>query len=145
MRSQKEFLKMRKVFFTLVVIVILSLALAACGGGQSGPVVGDAARGKQLYNQSTLGSKSAEGCVSCHNYDEAAGDDDKAPYTAGTATRSESRVPGLSAEEYIKESIVNPNAYVVEGFNEGDMYQDWAKDLSEQQIADLVAYLLTEK
>ncbi len=128
-----------------VIVIVMALILTACGGQSSGPVVGDVGRGEQLYNQSTLGSKSAEGCASCHNYDEAAGDDDKAPYTAGTAARAESRVPGMTAEEYIKESIVKPNAYVVEGFNEGDMYQTWAEELSEQQMADLVAYLLTEK
>jgi hypothetical protein len=70
---------------------------------------------------------------------------DKAPYTAGTATRAETRVPGMTAEEYIRESFVTPDAYVVETYNAGDMYQEWAKDLSEQQQADLIAYLLTEK
>jgi cytochrome c553 len=134
---------MRKTVF--VIAIVMALILAACGGQSSGPVVGDVERGKQLYNQSTLGSKSAEGCVSCHNYDEAEGDDDKAPYTKGTATRAESRVPGMTAEEYIQESIVKPDAYIVEGFNEGDMYQTWTEELSEQQMADLVAYLLTEK
>lgn len=129
---------------TLIVSFMLLLVLTACGGG-GGPVVGDASRGESLYKQATIGTKSAEGCTSCHNQDEAEGPADKAPYTAGTATRAASRVPGMSAEEYIKESILNPNAYVVEGFKEGDMYQTFKDELSEQQIADLVAYLLTEK
>ncbi len=136
---------MRKtVLLTLVVLIISAMALTACGGGASdGPVVGDAARGEELYNRATLGKKSAEGCVACHNFDETQGDE--APYTAGTGTRAATRVPGLSAEDYIHESIVNPDAYVVEGFNAGDMYQTWAEDLSEQEIADLVAYLVTVK
>ena len=138
---------MRKtVLITMVVLMLSALALTACGGGASdGPVVGDAARGEELYNRATLGKKSSEGCVACHNYDETQGDESDAPYTAGTATKAEGRVPGLSAEEYILESIVNPDAYIVEGFNAGDMYQTWEEDLSEQEIADLVAYLLTEK
>ncbi len=138
---------MRKMFSPfLVLVVVASFVLAACGGGKSdGPVVGNAEAGKKLYESSTLGSNSAEGCVSCHNYDEAAGEADKAPYTAGTAARAESAVAGMSAEEYIHESIITPDAYVVEGFKEGDMYQKWQAELSEQQIADLVAYLLTEK
>ena len=138
---------MRKtVLFTLVILVLSAIVLTACGGGKSsGPVVGDPAKGKDLYNRATLGKKSAEGCVSCHNYDESEGDEENAPYTAGTATRAETRVPGLSAEEYIHESIINPDAYVVENYNAGDMYQTWAEELSEQEIADLVAYLLTEK
>ena len=130
---------------TLLVSFVLLFVLTACGGGEGGPVVGDAARGEKLYSQATIGTKSAEGCTSCHNYDEAEGPAENAPYTAGTATRAETRVAGMSAEEYIHESIVNPNAYVVEGFQEGDMYQTFSEELSEQQIADLVAYLLTEK
>lgn len=137
---------MRKFFSTLLVLVVAaSFLLVACGKKSEGPVVGDVERGKKLYNSATLGPKSAEGCATCHNYDEAAGEADKAPYTAGTATRAETRVPGMSAEEYLRESITTPNAYVVENYKEGDMYQEWAKDLNEQQMADLIAYLLSEK
>ena len=137
---------MRKTFSTLMVLLVaVSFLLAACGKKQEGPVVGDAARGKKLYESSTLGPKSAEGCVTCHNYDESEGESDKAPYTAGTGTRAESRVPGMTGEEYIHESIFTPDAYVVENYNAGDMYQEWGKDLNEQQVADLIAYLLSEK
>lgn len=137
---------MRNFFSTLLVLVVAaSFLLTACGKKQEGPVVGDAGQGKKLYESSTLGPKSAEGCVTCHNYDESQGESDKAPYTAGTGTRAETRVPGLTAEEYIRESIMTPNAYVVENYKEGDMYQEWGKDLSEQQLADLVAYILSEK
>ena len=76
---------------------------------------------------------------------ESKGKAEKAPYTAGTATRAASRVPGMSAADYIRESIVKPDAYVVEGFKAGDMYQKWSTDLSPQEIEDLIAYLLTEK
>jgi len=137
---------MRKIFSTLLVFIVTgSLMLVACGKKSDGPVVGNAENGKKLYESKTLGSNSAEGCVSCHNYDESKGKNDKAPYTAGTATRAATRVAGMTAEEYIHESIINPNAYVVENYKEGDMYQKWKAELSEQQIADLVAYLLTEK
>ncbi len=136
---------MRKIIVLVLVGLVSMMTLAACGGsgGAAGP--GDVARGKSLYNQKTLGTKSAQGCVSCHNYDEAQGKAEKAPYTKGTATRAATRVPGMSAEEYIRESILNPDAYVVEGFNKGDMYQTWEKELSPQQINDLIAYLVTEK
>ena len=136
---------MRKLMLVLGLVLVVALVLVGCsgGGGAAGP--GDAARGKTLYNKSTIGSKSAEGCVSCHKYDEKEGKAEKAPYTKGTGTRAATRVPGMSAEEYIKESLQKPDAYIVEGFNKGDMYQKFGAELSAQEIADLIAYLLTEK
>ncbi len=139
---------MRKVtWISIIIALVAALALAACGGGSSsssssGP---NPEHGKQLYNSKTLGSASAAGCVTCHNYDATKGDDSKAPFTQGTGTRAASRVPGLTAEQYIRESIMTPNDYVVEKYKAGDMYQNWAKELSKQDIDDLVAYLLTEK
>ena len=127
-------------------LLVASFVLAACGGGGGGAVgPGDPARGKALYDKKTLGAKSAEGCVSCHNYDAKECKDDKAPYTQGTGTRAATCVAGLSAEEYIRESIFKPDNYVVENYKAGDMYQGWEKELSKQQIEDLIAYLLTEK
>ena len=136
---------MRKLMLVLGLVLVVALVLVGCsgGGGAAGP--GDAARGKTLYNKSTIGSKSAEGCVSCHKYDEKEGKAEKAPYTKGTATRSEKRVAGMSASDYIKESITKPDSYIVEGFNKGDMYQKFGAELSAQEIADLTAYLLSEK
>ena len=67
------------------------------------------------------------------------------PSQAGLATRAESRVPGQSAEDYIRNSITHPNDYVVEGFAEGVMYQNYATDLTADEIDDLVAYTLTLK
>lgn len=137
---------MKKIVLMIALLTLVAVAIAACGGGGSAqPGVGDAARGKDLYNKSTLGSKSAEGCVSCHVYDESKGKAEKAPYTKGTAARAASRVPGMTDKDYIRESIVKPDAYVVEGWKAGDMYAKWTEDLTPQQIDDLIAYLLTEK
>jgi cytochrome c553 len=137
---------MRKISVALVVfLIVAAFVLAACSSQSSGSGAGDVANGKKLYNSATLGTNSSPGCVSCHNYDASKGKNDKAPYTAGTAVRSEARVAGMSGADYIKESILKPDAYVVEGFKAGDMYKNWAKELNDQQIADLVAYLVTEK
>ncbi len=137
---------MRKVTWVgIVVALVATMVLAACGGGGGAAAGPSPERGKALYESKTLGSKSAEGCVSCHAYDASKGDDSKAPFTQGTAARAATRVPGMTAEEYIRESITTPDAYVVEKYKAGDMYQDWVKDLSKQEMDDLIAYLLTEK
>src|SRR3989304_872699 len=65
----------------------------------------------------------------------------------GVATRAATRVAGLTAEEYIRQSILDPNAYVVEGFadenGESVMPNNFGETLSEEQISDLAAFLLT--
>ncbi len=105
---------------------------------------GDPVRGEQLYNLPTLGAAgSAPGCAACHSPLE--GTVIVGPSHFGVGTAAASRVPGLSAEEYLRQSIIEPNAFIVDGFVADIMYQQFAEQLSEEDIADLVAYLLTLK
>ena len=46
-----------------------------------------------------------------------------------------------SVEQYATESIEDPNAYVVSGFQQGVMPTTFGQSLSKSQIADLVAFL----
>ena len=57
---------------------------------------------------------SKNGCVACH----AVQGDTKivGRSLAGISQRGATRKPGTSAEDYIKESIRQPSAYIVEGF-----------------------------
>ena len=64
------------------------------------------------------------------------------PSHAGVGNRAGRTVDGLNAEEYLRQSIINPNAFVVSGFAEGIMYQNYAEVLSDSEIDDLVAFLL---
>src|SRR6185369_12983804 len=64
------------------------------------------------------------------------------PSLSGVATRAETRVPGLSADEYIQMSILRPGDYVVEGFN-NVMITNFAKDLTNEDMNALVAFLMT--
>jgi nitric oxide reductase subunit C len=130
--------------FTLLSLALI--ALVACGGGgtpeEDAPApVGNAENGETLFSQATIGPNNAPGCITCHSLEPdvvIVG-----PSQAGLATRAETRVPGQTAEQYIRESIINPNVHVVEGFTEGVMYQFYGEDLTEDQIDDLVAYTLT--
>lgn len=141
---------MRKVLLIVVLVLALSMVLAACGGGgeeaseaASSGVVGNPDRGKKLYEQTTIGTASAPGCITCHSLEP--GVVIVGPSHAGVGTRAATYVPGMSAEDYLHESIVNPDAHIVEGFTPGVMYQNFGAELNEQEIADLVAYLLTLK
>jgi hypothetical protein len=47
----------------------------------------------------------------------------------------------LSAEDYTKESILNPDAFTVEGFQPGVM-PSFEGRLDDKQVQELVTYLL---
>ncbi|MEN8040709.1 MAG: hydrogenase iron-sulfur subunit [Actinomycetota bacterium] len=98
-----------------------------------------AERGEALYYETTLGQNT--GCRVCHSLkpDQVV----VGPTFDGIGTRAESTVPGLTAEEYLYESIVDPDAYVVDGFEPGVMLPNFSDLLTEEQIGDLVAFLLT--
>ena len=65
------------------------------------------------------------------------------PSLAHIATRAETRVEGLSAEGYLRESIVNPNVYIVEGYSEGSMQQNFGRLLTSEEVDNLIAFLMT--
>ncbi len=136
---------MAKRFALLVTaIIFFSALLVACGGGKSNDSTsGDPDRGEALYHQTTIGPNAAPGCVTCHSLEP--GKTLVGPSHAGIATKAASVVPDMSAEEYLKQSIITPDAHVTEGFTAGVMYQNYSKDLTEQEINDLVAYLMTLK
>ena len=94
---------------------------------------GDAARGQQLFSAGLP-------CHVCHQ-DQPIGP--KFPGDPPLAIRAATRRPGYSAALYLYESIVNPGAFVVAGFEDGLMPKDFGHQLSPQQLADLLAYLQT--
>lgn len=49
----------------------------------------------------------------------------------------------MTAEQYLLESIVAPDAYIVEGYPPGLMPDGLARLLSQQEAADLIAYMMT--
>lgn len=79
------------------------------------------------------------GCSGCHAVDDpdAAG---VGPSLAGFAARAGETVADLDTLAYTAEAILEPDAFVVEGYAEGVMP---AYDLPETELNDLVAYLLT--
>ncbi len=65
------------------------------------------------------------------------------PVLDGLASRAGTLVSGLSAEEYIRQSILTPSSYVVEGFQDNVMPLNFGETFSEAQLNDLIAFLLT--
>jgi mono/diheme cytochrome c family protein len=85
------------------------------------------------------------GCMGCHNLDQAQTATNRGPigpHLGNLATNAATRVPGQSAEEYVYESIVEPNVYIVEGYPSGIMPQNYDQLMSEEEIQLMVAWLL---
>ena len=79
-------------------------------------------------------------CSACHS----TGDDKiVGPGLAGIGDRAGNRVDGLSADEYLEQSLREPDAYIVDGFTPGLM-PNWEK-LGDDSIDALVTYLKTMK
>ena len=87
----------------------------------------------------------SEACFACHNLAVRQEDEPglNGPNMADLFERAGSRVDGLTAEEYVYQSIVDPASFVVLTYEDvGQMPQNFAEKLSEEEIQGLVAWLL---
>ena len=96
------------------------------------------ALGETLFRN---GANGAPACSTCHSLDP--NNNTVAPSPVGLSSRAGSRVAGLSADEYVHQSITMPDAFVVPGFGAGIMYPSYAEKLTPEQIDDLAAYVLS--
>jgi nitric oxide reductase subunit C len=101
---------------------------------------GNAVNGEKLF--------ASQGCAACHSLKEGEKIIGPSLFHAGQAALG--RIKDLTykgkartAQEYIRESIVEPNIYIVPGYSAGVMIQDFGKKLTAQDIDDLVAFLMT--
>lgn len=88
---------------------------------------------------------SKNGCVACHatqGTQTLVG-----PSLAGLSDRAGQRKPGMSAEDYIIESIRNPSAFIVPGFPgpPSPMPPFGPQQISDQDLQQLIAYLMSLK
>ncbi|MEN8171984.1 MAG: cytochrome c [Chloroflexota bacterium] len=116
----------------LAILIISAMALSACGGG--GETADDpAAAGKALFAETIIGTQA--GCSTCHSLE--ADTVIVGPSMAGIGSRSDAAA--------LRESILDPNAVLVDGFPADTMPPVWSDELSDEQVDQLVAYLLTLK
>lgn len=95
-----------------------------------------AAEGREVFNDQSQGS-----CDVCHSVDP--GDDRVGPSLAGIADTAATRIPGMSADEYLRQSILDPDAYIVDGYRAGQMLQIYDERLSDEQLDALLEYLMS--
>jgi mono/diheme cytochrome c family protein len=79
-------------------------------------------------------------CVTCHTIGKSGAL--RFPDLDGVALRAQTRVPGLNDVEYFAQSMYEPDAYIVEGFNPGmPAINKPPIGLTDQEILCVIAYL----
>jgi mono/diheme cytochrome c family protein len=98
-------------------------------GGGGGEPQGNAQAGEEVFT-----SVANPACATCHTL-EAAG---------SNQTLGPNLDEGLADKDaaFIHDSIVDPDAEITEGYADNLMPEDYGEKLNEQQIADLVAFLV---
>ncbi len=134
---------------------ILVSGSAIPGTGSIGADAGAPASNEPVALGQTLFRATPPGCFACHSV--SAGVNLVGPTLADIAATARLRIASPNyhgtakdATEYIRESIVNPNAFLVEGpkfSSAGHSFMPTAFDpaLTARQIDDIVAYLMTLK
>lgn len=81
-------------------------------------------------------------CLTCHTIGKSGAL--RFPDLDGIGSRAGSRIPGMSDVEYIAQSLYEPDAYIVEGFNPGmPVINKPPIGLTDQEILCVIAYLQT--
>ena len=119
------------------------LLLTACGGG--GEVAAPASTDPVVvagYNTAV-----ERNCTSCHSAD---GTSSSGPTWKGLAGRTVTLADGATVpadDAYLRTAIVEPDAQIPEGYKKGIMssYTKGQEPLTDQQVAELIAYIKTLK
>ncbi|MBX3080913.1 MAG: PQQ-dependent sugar dehydrogenase [Anaerolineae bacterium] len=93
------------------------------------------AQGEQLFLH---GTDQVPACVTCHVLDGSAA---TGPSLVNLSANLPPQAAGMTTEDYIRQSILQPNAVIVPGYQGNIMYQNYAERLSSAQIEALVAYV----
>jgi cytochrome c oxidase subunit 2 len=120
---------MRRVLVLCALLV--TLGLIAC---EEPPATEPLARGGQIYRKLD--------CGRCHVIDGEGGR--LGPDLSHIGTVAADRAPGRTGEDYIRESIVSPGAYIVPGYNDV-MPRGLARNLSPSDLDALVQYLASHR
>lgn len=112
----------------------MTAVLPAAAEASTAPVTDPVARGQALFG------RAPGNCATCHSLEpeiRIIG-----PSLAGIALRAADRVPGQSAEAYLRASMLRPGEYLVDGY-QNVMAQNLGALLAADEVDDLIAFLLT--
>jgi mono/diheme cytochrome c family protein len=136
----------------IMVLVLLILVLTACGGeGLTNPTPKPEVINSFKAEPVSNNGNSQEGekifyrmpCMSCHTYKGSGGTQGVAPALDKIGTNADSRLPGVTAAQYIRHVILKPEDIRLPDMR--NVMPSFANTLKPQELDDLVAFLLTLK
>lgn len=110
---------------------------SAAASTASNETPGNAEMGKEVFE-----TASPISCQTCHSLDGTTG---LGPSLGGIATLGAERIQGTSASDYIRQSILNPGFFVLDGYTDGLMPSNFADTLSTDDVTNLVKFLLDQE
>jgi cytochrome c oxidase subunit 2 len=112
-------------------VVLSPAAYAAWYKGSTKPATGDPA----------VATFNASGCAACHEFKAIPGAVGKVGPSLDDLSQSAKKA-GQPLEAFVKESIVNPNAYVPPGYQPGTMPPNFGTTIPADKLDQLVQYLV---
>lgn len=83
------------------------------------------------------------GCFTCHSIDGIPNVGPTWQGLYGSERLLDDGTTVVADEDYIRESIIDPNAKIVQGFQRGVMPQNFGQELTPDQITDIIEYIKT--
>lgn len=117
------------------VLLILCMAFCVACSSNTATAQNRTKAGEGLFNR---------WCIGCHAV-APGGAAKVGPNLMDVATMAATNPQGLTPETFLRESIVNPNAYILPGYMPYTMPMSYQQQLGPEQIEALVAYMLTLK
>lgn len=105
--------------------------------------IGKPDRGEALFRE-------VYGCVACHGDPRVPDSNNVGPHLGRIGTAAAARIDGVSAAQYIYESIIDPGSFIAPECRQGlpcpapTAMPEYASLVSLEDVADLVTYLLAQ-
>lgn len=118
-------------------VTVVTAGPPGAAGPAGGSVQSPAESGRALF--------ATFGCVACHRDDGATG---LGPALGGVAGSTVPLADGRSVvadDNYLRESIMNPSAKIVQGFTSPSIMPPFQGSVSEEQVMQLIAYIKSLK